>query len=146
MFKLAACPNDALESKTIQFRITCCIQFSCLFSLPHSGAILSFSLSDTNIFQSTDKFFCKMTHNLGLSYFILMIRLRLCTLGRKTTEVILCCCKAFKELIILFLKPLENDYQCNPIFNLREKQLRKKIYPNISLNSSVFLSFSLFFF
>lgn len=49
----------------------------------------------------------------------------------------------YKELIILFLQLLENDYRGNLIFNLCEKisqKKQKKSTPNFSLNPNVLLT------
>lgn len=49
----------------------------------------------------------------------------------------------YKELIILFLQLLENDYWGNLIFNLCEKiaqKKQKKSTPNFSLNPNVLLT------
>lgn len=50
----------------------------------------------------------------------------------------------YKELIILFLQLLENDYRGNLIFNLCEKNSseknKKKSTPNFSLNPNVLLT------
>lgn len=96
-----------------------------------------FHSQETNIFQSTDQLFCGMTHHLSLPYFLRVIRSRLCTLGRNTMERILYRCPAFNELIVLFLKQLENDYHATQ-FLIYVKN-RKKKHPNVSLNLNMFL-------
>lgn len=70
----------------------CCHVSLGSFTLEQFLALCS---QDPDVCLSTDQFFCKMTCDLGLSYLLLMIRLRLCSLGRKSAEVTFYFCKLF---------------------------------------------------
>lgn len=68
--------KDAVQNHRLHLVITS-------LSSPSVQSYSQFHFEDTNPFESTDQLFCRMTCNLGLSYFIFMMRLRLCTFGKE---------------------------------------------------------------
>lgn len=108
-------------AKSSNSRVTHCMLLSHLFRLLHSEAVLSFSLKTPIFFKAqANSFVGWLIVWVGLNLFLRLHWVYALWEGRRCT---------FKDLIILFLKQLENDYQCNPIFNLHEKSLRKKSTP-----------------
>lgn len=56
----ASCPNYLLYSKKMQFRMLCCTELSCFFSLLHYGTVtVSLTFMTLALLKVTDQLFCR---------------------------------------------------------------------------------------